>query len=174
VGAATAMGKGAGRSVASAPAVLALLAREAAGAPALAWVSWDDLDAPPAAARATLYPDPGPSAVSEPAAAAPRADGAFLDGLGAAPRSCFEAGSEPAPPPRVAAAHGGESDAARAPETGRAEGGAGSQGCGFDGREEAVRLHSERHAAQGHDRGAAASEAIALLHASLLESGRTL
>lgn len=117
------MGKGAGRSVASAPAVLALLAREAAGAPALAWVSWDDLDAPPAAARATLYPDPGPSAVSEPAAAAPRADGAFLDGLGAAPRSCFEAGSEPAPPPRVAAAHGGESDAARAPETGRAEGG---------------------------------------------------
>jgi len=70
------MGKGAGRSVASAPAVLALLAREAAGAPALAWVSWDDLDAPPAAARATLYPDPGPSAVSEPAAAAHAVSGA--------------------------------------------------------------------------------------------------
>ena len=147
VGAATAMGQGAGRNVASAAAVLGLLEREAAGGPQMAWVSWDDVDAQ--AESQALEGPPGQvskTPVSEP----PAAEGRSGAGAGAA---------APAGNDYKNSLAGGS----------RNSGGGRAARYGADTAEVGPHTHAARH---GSDRGAAAREATVLLRQSLLRCGR--
>lgn len=149
VGAATAMGQGAGRNVASTATVLSLLEREAASGPHMAWVSWDDVDAQDTqggpALEGTLRHMP--TSVSGPASA----EGRPGDGAGAA---------APA------------GDGARDFSAGRSSSSGGSQAAQSAADAAAVETHAQALGHHGSDRGSAAREAIALLQESLLRCGR--
>ena len=147
VGAATAMGQGAGRNVASTATVLSLLEREAASGPHMAWVSWDDVDAQNGGPALEGALRQMPTSVSGPASTEERPG----DGDGAA---------APA------------EDGARDLSAGSYSGSGGSQGAHSAADAAAVEPHAQALRHHGSDRGLAAREAIALLQQSLLRCGR--
>ena len=147
VGAATAMGQGAGRNVASTATVLSLLEREAASGPHMAWVSWDDVDAQDEGPALEESLGQGSDFVREPATA----EGRPGDGDGAAAPS-------------------GDSARESSAKGALCSGGSHTAQCAADAAEVEADAHALRH--HGWDRGSAAREAIALLQQSLLCCGR--